>query len=74
MRTARIFGSAAAIASTLSADSLRPDGGMFEAGTGIGASELVAWPEDAAPEDPPAGLAANGGDRREVPEIVAGAP
>jgi len=67
-RTARIFPSAAAIASTLSADNLRPDGGMFEAGTGIGASEFVDWPEDAVPETRP-GPAAKG-DRREVPEIV----
>ena len=40
-RTARIFGSRPAIASTWFGESLRPAGGMFEAATGIGASESV---------------------------------
>ena len=47
-RTARIFGSAPAICSTPLADSLRPDGGVSEAGTGIGASELVDRPDEPA--------------------------
>jgi hypothetical protein len=37
------LGSALAIASTWSEDSLRPGVGVGEAGTGIGVSEDVAW-------------------------------
>jgi hypothetical protein len=37
------LGSALAIASTWSEDSLRPGAGVGEAGTGIGASEDAAW-------------------------------
>jgi hypothetical protein len=40
-RSARILGSALAIASTWFADRRRPAGGTFESGTGIGAVELV---------------------------------
>lgn len=39
--SALIFGSACAIASTRSAESLRPTGGMFDARTGTGSSEVV---------------------------------
>jgi hypothetical protein len=42
-RTSRISGSALAIASTWSEDSLRPGPGVGEAGTGIGVSEDEAW-------------------------------
>lgn len=47
-RTARIFGSRSAIASTWLGDRRRPVGGVFDGATGIGASELVDWPEEDA--------------------------
>jgi hypothetical protein len=42
---------------------------MFDAGTGMGASEFVAWPEIPAPGDLLA-PASTPGARRAVPEIV----
>lgn len=55
---------------TLFADSLRPAGGVSEAGAGTGAFELVDWPEDPPPAAVSVCLEAASADARGGPESV----